>query len=70
MTEKNRNDLFYVCSLTDIGKLYTVLIAQCCEDGKEAEELERIFKSYFRTGLYYQNSDYLNWSYKEGYLLA
>lgn len=62
---------------TDIGKLYTILIEACSEEGKEAEELEKIFKSFisdeisdFRTGLYYQNPDYLKWSYKEGYLLA
>ena len=62
---------------TDIGKLYAILIAQCCEEGREAEELEKIFKSFisdeisdFRTGLYYQNPDYLKWSYIEGYLLA
>ena len=62
---------------TDIGKLYTILIEACSEEGKEAEELAKIFKSFisdeisdFRTGLYYQNPDYLKWSYKEGYLLA
>ena len=68
---------YIIPSYTDIGKLYTILIEACSEDGKEAEELEKIFRSFisdeisdFRTGLYYQNPDYLKWSYKEGYLLA
>ncbi|MBQ3509297.1 MAG: hypothetical protein IJA90_04660 [Peptococcaceae bacterium] len=68
---------YSIPSCTDIGKLYTILIAECSEEGKEAEELEKIFKSFisdeisdFRTGLYYQNPDYLKWSYKEGCLLA
>ena len=69
--------IYSIPSHTDIGSLYTILISECCEDGGEAEELEKIFKSFisdeisdFRTGLYYQNPDYLKWSYKEGYLLA
>ncbi len=68
---------YSIPSCTDIGKLYTILITECSEEGKEAEELEKIFKSFisdeisdFRTGLYYQNPDYLKWSYKEGFLLA
>ena len=67
---------YSIPSYTDIGKLYTILVAECSEEGKEAEELEKIFKSFisdeisnFETGLYYQNPDYLKWSYKEGYLL-
>lgn len=65
-----------VPSHMDIGKLYTILISECSEEGKEADELEKIFKSFisdkisnFRTGLYYENPDYLKWSYKEGHLL-
>ena len=68
---------YSIPSHTDIGGLYTILISECSEDGGEAEELSKIFKSFisdeisdFRTGLYYQNPDYLKWSYKEGYLLA
>lgn len=68
---------YSIPSYTDIGKLYAILIAGCSEEGKEGEELEKIFKSFisdeisdFSTGLYYQNPDYLKWSYKEGYLLA
>lgn len=71
------NCKYSIPSYTDIGKLYTILIAECSEEGKEVEEMEKIFKSFisdeisqFSTGLYYQNPDYLKWSYKEGYLLA
>lgn len=67
---------YSIPSYTDIGKLYAILIAECSEQGKEAEELEKIFKSFisdeisrFETDLYYQNPDYLKWSYKEGHLL-
>lgn len=67
---------YSIPSYTDIGRLYTILIEECSEEGKEEEELEKIFKSFisdeisnFSTGLYYQNPDYLKWSYKEGYLL-
>lgn len=60
----------------DIGKLYTIMILDCAKEGKEAEELMQIFYSFisdaisdFRTGLYYQNPNYLEASYKEGVLL-
>lgn len=68
---------YSIPNYTDIGKLYTIIISDCSEDGKEAEELEKVFQSFisdeisdFRTGLYYQNPDYLEWSYREGHLLA
>lgn len=68
---------YTVPSHTDIGKLYTIMISDCADKGKEAQELENIFKSFisdeisdFKTGLYYQNPDYLEWSYREGKLLA
>ena len=125
MTEKERNDYFYVCSLIeyiaretknhrgyivkcigqegvvevykikegkfdtisecqydvpsflDIGKLYSIMIEDCAKEGKEAEELIKIFTSFisdeisdFNTDLYYQNPDYIECSYKEGKLLA
>lgn len=67
---------YSVPSYTDIGKLYTIMIEDCSEEGREIEELKKIFRSFisdeisdFRTGLYYQNPDYLEWSYREGYLL-
>lgn len=44
--------------------------------GEEMEELLRIFRSFisdviskFKTDLYMENPDYLEWSYREGYLL-
>ena len=60
----------------DIGSLYCLLIEDCAEPGKEVQELIRIFTSFisdeisdFNTDLYYQNPDYLEWSYREGKLL-
>ena len=60
----------------DIGRLYAIMIEDCAEEGKEVEELMKIFTSFisdeiseFRTGLYYVNPDYLEKSYQEGYLL-
>ena len=60
----------------DIGKLYSIMIEDCAEEGKEAGELIRIFSSFisdeisnFNTDLYYQNPSYLECSYKEGHLL-
>lgn len=60
----------------DIGKLYCIMIEDCAEEGKEAEELLRIFSSFisdeisdFQTDLYYQNPDYLECSYRAGKLL-
>lgn len=60
----------------DIGRLYVIMIEDCAEEGKEVEELMKIFTSFisdeiskFRTGLYYVNPDYLEKSYQEGYLL-
>lgn len=60
----------------DIGKLYSIMVEDCAEPGKEAEELMKIFSSFisdaisnFNSDLYYQNPDYLEWSYREGKLL-
>lgn len=60
----------------DIGKLYSLMIVDCAEPGKEIVELMKIFTSFisdeisnFKTGVYYQNPSYLECSYKEGYLL-
>lgn len=60
----------------DIGKLYSIMIEDCAESGKEIQELIKIFSSFtsdeilnFNTDLYYQNPDYLECSYREGYLL-
>ena len=63
-------------SFLDIGKLYSIMIEDCAEKGKEVEELMKIFTSFisdaisdFNSDLYYQNPDYLEWSYREGHLL-
>ena len=67
---------YSVPSYLDIGKLYSIMVEDCAEPGKEAEELIKIFSSFisdaisnFNSDLYYQNPDYLEWSYREGKLL-
>ena len=73
--------LYHVCkysipSFLDIGKLYSIMIEDCAKPGDEVSELMKIFSSFisdeisnFNTDLYYQNSNYLEWSYREGKLL-
>lgn len=60
---------YSVPSYLDIGKLYSIMVEDCAEPGKEAEELMKIFSSFisdaisnFNSDLYYQNPDYLEWS--------
>ena len=60
----------------DIGKLYSIMIEHCVGDGTIEEEVVKLFNSFiseeisdFSSDLYYQNPDYLENSYKEGYLL-
>lgn len=67
---------YTIPNFMDIGKLYSILIEDCAEEGKEVEELINIFSSFisdeisdFKTGVYYQNPSYLECSYQEGYLL-
>ena len=67
---------YSVPSYLDIGKLYSIMVEDCAEPGKEAEELMKICSSFisdaisnFNSDLYYQNPDYLEWSYREGKLL-
>ena len=52
------------------------MIEDCAKEGEEVEELIKIFSSFisdeisdFHTDVYYQNPDYLEWSYREGKLL-
>ena len=52
------------------------MIEDCAEPGKEVDELMKIFSSFiseeisdFNTDVYYQNPDYLECSYRAGYLL-
>lgn len=67
---------YSVPSYLDIGKLYSILIEDCATPGDEIQELMKIFSSFisdeisdFSTDLYYQNPDYIEWSYREGKLL-
>lgn len=67
---------YTVPSFIDIGKLYSILIEDCAEQGKEVDELMKIFSSFisdkiseFYTDVYYQNPSYLECSYRAGYLL-
>ena len=67
---------YTIPSYQDIGKLYSIMIEDCAEPGKEVEELIHIFTSFisdgisnFQSDLYYQNPSYLECSYKAGYLL-
>lgn len=67
---------YSIPSYLDIGKLYSIMIEDCAKEGEEVEELIKIFSSFisdeisdFRTDVYYQNPDYLEWSYREGKLL-
>lgn len=60
----------------DIGRLYSFIIMDCAKSGQEIDELMSLFKSFisdeisnFKTGVYYQNPEYLVKSYQEGYLL-
>lgn len=67
---------YHIPSCQDIGKLYAILIEDLATPGQEAETLQSVFSSFlsdaisnFRSDLYYQNPDYLEWSYREGRLL-
>lgn len=67
---------YTVPGFMDIGKLYSIMIENCAERGEEVDELMKIFSSFisdkisdFQTDIYYQNPNYLECSYKEGYLL-
>lgn len=67
---------YKIPSFMDIGRLYSIMIEDCAESGKEVDELINIFSSFisdkisdFQTDIYYQNPSYLECSYKSGYLL-
>lgn len=70
------NCKYSIPNFQDIGRLYSIMILHCAKPGEEEKELMNIFTSFisdeisdFKTGVYYQNPDYLECSYKEGYLL-
>ena len=61
----------------DIGRLYSLIIIDCAEQGKIVEEIIKVFSSFisneisnFSSDLYYQNPSYIECSYKEGRLLG
>lgn len=67
---------YTIPSFLDIGKLYSIMIEDCAEPGREIDELLKIFSSFisdkisdFQTDIYYQNPSYLECSYEAGYLL-
>ena len=67
---------YTVPEFLDIGKLYCIMIEDCAEQGREVDELLKIFSSFisdkisdFQTDIYYQNPNYLECSYEAGYLL-
>lgn len=70
------NCKYAIPGFQDIGRLYAIMIENCAQSGQEVEELMKIFSPFisdkildFRTGLYYVNQSYLEWSHREGYLL-
>jgi hypothetical protein len=67
---------YKIPSYQDIGKLYSIMILDCAEDGDIVTETMKIFSSFisdeisrFSTDCYYQNPSYLECSYREGKLL-
>lgn len=67
---------YSIPNFLDIGRLYSTIILDCAIEGAEVDELIKIFNSFiseeisdFKTGIYYQNHDYLECSYREGKLL-
>ena len=67
---------YTVPGFMDIGKLYSIMIEDCADSGKELDELLKIFSSFisdkisdFQTDVYYQNPSYLECFYQAGHLL-
>lgn len=67
---------YTIPSFLDIGKLYCIMIEDCATEGREVDELLKIFSSFisdeisdFQTDVYYQNPSYLECSYKADRLL-
>ena len=70
------NSPYLIPSYTDIGNLYATMIEDSSETYDMAREIMDIFSSFisdlisnFKSDLYYQNPDFLECSYKAGYLL-
>ena len=67
---------YTVPSFTSIGRLYQGLVLSAMKNDDAAQAILDVFSSFisdkisdFKTDLYYQNPDYLEWSYREGKLL-
>jgi hypothetical protein len=67
---------YKIPSYQDIGKLYSIMIMDCAENGDIVTETMNIFSSFisdeisrFSTDCYYQNPSYLECSYQEGRLI-
>lgn len=67
---------YSIPSVTAIGKLYSRIIIECAESGDVIAELIKVFSSFisdeisdFKTGIYFENLSYLEYSYKAGHLL-
>ena len=74
--EPEKGSPYMIPDYQDIGRLYAIMIEDLAKPGEEAKELIAVFSSFisdaisnFRSDLYYQNPDYLECCYKEGYLL-
>ena len=74
----NLNDNLKILKFPEISDewLDSIMIEDCAESVDEVKELMKIFCffisdaiSNFNSDLYYQNPDYLEWSYREGKLL-
>ena len=64
---------YTVPSFTSIGRLYQGLVLSTMKNDDAAQAILDAFSSFisdkisdFKTDLYYQNPDYLEWSYREG----
>ena len=73
------NCKYKVPGFMDIGKLYSYIILDCSKSMDLMDivsETINVFSSFisdaisnFSSDLYYQNPSYIEWSYREGYLL-
>ncbi len=67
---------YRVPSVTDIGRLYSIMVEDCAGHDQPQDTMMDIFSSFisdeiskFDTDVYYQNQNYLEESYKAGVLL-
>ena len=67
---------YRVPSVTDIGRLYSIMVEDCAGHVQTQDTMMDIFSSFisdeisnFDTDVYYQNPNYLEESYKAGVLL-